>query len=408
MQCLRCGYQNKTTNEYCEGCGTALGIECGACGHINGPAARFCGHCSVALKGGVPGAANQPWQQVLRSLHAKGGERKHLTILFADIRNSTGLMDSLGDPELGMKRLQPILDVMNEAVVRYDGVVNKSQGDGIMALFGAPQPHEDHAVRGCLAALAMQDGMTRIGDPDLQIRVGVHTGEVVVQTIEHGMYQTYDAAGANVHLASRLEHLADAGSILISKETYIAAKQFVEVEPLGPQTIRGIAAPVEVFKLRGLQHAPSSGVFRSGIRLSPLTGRTEQNSALSSELEHTMNGDGRVVGVVGEAGIGKSRLCFEFAESCRGKDIRVFEARVLAHGKATPFQPVLELLRDYFGLRTKEPADVLRRRVRDRLAAFQSRSNFRSCCWSFSDWPIRSTQLLSSIRRREKHSCSTL
>ena len=164
MQCLRCGYQNKTTNEYCEGCGTALGTECGACGHINGPAARFCGHCSVALKGVVPGAANQPWQQVLRSLHAKGGERKHLTILFADIRNSTGLMDSLGDPELGMKRLQPILDLMNEAVVRYDGVVNKSQGDGIMALFGAPQPHEDHAVRGCLAALAMQDGMTRIGD----------------------------------------------------------------------------------------------------------------------------------------------------------------------------------------------------------------------------------------------------
>src|SRR6266478_5614974 len=410
MQCLRCGYQNKTTNEYCEGCGTALGTECGACGHINGPAARFCGHCSVALKGVVPGAANQPWQQVLRSLHAKGGERKHLTILFADIRNSTGLMDSLGDPELGMKRLQPILDLMNEAVVRYDGVVNKSQGDGIMALFGAPQPHEDHAVRGCLAALAMQDGMTRIGDRDLQIRVGVHTGEVVVQTIEHGMYQTYDAAGANVHLASRMEHLAEAGSILISRETFIAAKQFVEVEPLGAQAIRGIAAPVEVFKLRGLQHAPSSGVFRSGIRLSPLTGRTEQNAALSSELEHTMNGDGRVVGVVGEAGIGKSRLCFEFAESCRGRDIRVFEARVLAHGKATPFQPVLDLLRDYFGLRTKEPPDVLRGRVRDRLATLSVSEQFSLVLLEFVgladpqhpapklDPKARKTQLLDFVR----------
>ena len=410
MQCLRCGYQNKTTNEYCEGCGTALGTECGACGHINGPAARFCGHCSVALKGVVPGAANQPWQQVLRSLHAKGGERKHVTILFADIRNSTGLMDSLGDPELGMKRLQPILDLMNEAVVRYDGVVNKSQGDGIMALFGAPQPHEDHAVRGCLAALAMQDGMTRIGDRDLQIRVGVHTGEVVVQTIEHGMYQTYDAAGANVHLASRMEHLAEAGSILISRETFIAAKQFVEVEPLGAQAIRGIAAPVEVFKLRGLQHAPSSGVFRSGIRLSPLTGRTEQNAALSSELEHTMNGDGRVVGVVGEAGIGKSRLCFEFAESCRGRDIRVFEARVLAHGKATPFQPVLELLRDYFGLRTKELPDVLRGRVRDRLATLSVSEQFSLVLLEFLgladpqhpapklDPKARKTQLLDFVR----------
>ena len=369
MQCLRCGCQNKATNEYCEGCGSPLGIECSACGHLNGPTARFCGRCSAALKATATEVPNQSWQHVLKSLHAKGGERKRLTILFADIRNSTGLIDSLGDPELGMRRLQPILDLMNEAVVRYDGVVNKSQGDGVMALFGAPQPREDHAVRGCLAALAIQDGVSRFGDPDLQVRVGVHTGEVVVQTIEHGIYQTYDAAGANVHLASRLEQLAGAGAILVSKETYTAAKQFVEVEPLGPQAVRGIAAPIETFKLRGLRYAPSSGVFRSGRRLSPLTGRTDQFSALSVELENTMKGDGRVVGVIGEAGIGKSRLCFEFAEHCRGKGIRVFEARVLAHGRATPFQPVLELLRDYFGLHVKEAAEISRRRVLERLAA---------------------------------------
>ena len=368
MQCVRCGCQNKATNEYCEGCGATLGLECSACGHLNRPTARFCGRCSAGLKSAVADASNPSWQHVLTSLNAKGGERKRLTILFADIRNSTGLLDSLGDPELGMRRLQPVLELMNEAVVRYDGVVNKSQGDGVMALFGAPQPHEDHAVRGCLAALAMQDGVTRFSDPDLQIRVGVHTGEVVVQAIEHGMYQTYDAAGANVHLANRLEQLADAGTILISKETYNAAKQFVEVEPLGVQTIRGIAAPTEILKLRGLQHAPSSGVFRSGRRLSPLTGRTGQFSTLVLELQNTIKGEGRVVGVVGEAGIGKSRLCFEFAESCRQKGIRVYEARVLAHGKATPFQPVLELLRDYFGLRVKEAADDSRRRVLERLA----------------------------------------
>src|SRR4029077_8830710 len=113
----------------------------------------------------------------------------------------------------------------------------------VMAIFGAPQPHEDHAVRGCLAALAMQDGVTRFGDPDLQIRVGVHTGEVVVQTIEHGIYQTYDAAGPNVHLANRLEQWAGAGTILIPKETSTAARQFIEVEPLGQQALRGIANP---------------------------------------------------------------------------------------------------------------------------------------------------------------------
>jgi class 3 adenylate cyclase/tetratricopeptide (TPR) repeat protein len=367
MQCLRCSYQNKTGNDFCEACGASLGVGCSACGHLNGPTSRFCGRCSAPLNSAPAERRDPPWQQILKSLTAKGGERKRLTILFADIRNSTALIDSLGDPELGMRRLQPVLDLMNDAVRRYDGVVNKAQGDGVMAIFGAPQPHEDHAVRGCLAALAMQDDVKRLDDGDLQIRVGVHTGEVVVQAIEHGIYQTYDAAGPNVHLASRLEQLADAGGILISKETYLASKQFIEVEPIGVQPIRGMAAPIEVFRVNGLQHAPSSGVFRSGHHLSPLMGRSEQAAALALELDSTLKGDGRVVGVVGEAGIGKSRLCFEFAENCRGKGVRVFEARVLAHGRATPFQPVLELLRDFFGVRGKEPAEESRRRVIDRL-----------------------------------------
>lgn len=368
MRCSRCTYENKATNQYCEGCGASLGIECKSCGHLNGPTSRYCGKCSAALSDMAAGAGNQSWQHALRSLYAKGGERKRLTILFADICSSTAIIDRLGDPELGVRRLKPVLDLMNEAVVRYDGVVNKSQGDGVMALFGAPQPHEDHAVRGCLAALAMQDGIARLDDPALQIRVGVHTGEVVVQAIDHGMYQTYDAAGANVHLANRLEQMADAAAILISNETYAGAKQYVEIETMGTQTIRGIATPIEVFKVRALQHAPSSGVFRSGRRLSSLIGRNDQFSTLAVELENTIKGDGRVVGVVGEAGIGKSRLCFEFAESCRQRGIRVTEARVLAHGRATPLQPVLELMRHYFGIRGKEEAEVSRHRVLERLA----------------------------------------
>jgi class 3 adenylate cyclase/tetratricopeptide (TPR) repeat protein len=369
MQCLRCGRQNKPTNQYCEGCGASLEIECAACGHFNAPTAHFCGQCSAALKTSIAEASQQSWQNVASSLSTKGGERKRLTILFADIRDSTRLIDRLGDPELGIERLQPALDLMNQAVVRYEGVVNKSQGDGIMALFGGPRPHEDHAVRACLAALAMQDEITRLGDPDIQIRVGVHTGEVVVQAIQHGIYQTYDAAGANVHLANRMEHLADPGAVLISKETYVAAKQFLEVEPLGPTTVRGIAAPVEIFQIKGLLNAPSSSVFRSGKRLSPLIGRDEQFSTLLTELEQTLKGDGRVVGIVGDAGIGKSRLCYEFAEHCRGNGIRVYEARVLAHGRATPFQPVLELLQDYFGIRGRESPDISRDRVIDRLQA---------------------------------------
>ena len=367
MQCARCGSLNKAGNDYCEDCGAPFGVECDACHHINGPASRFCGRCGAALA--TKGVNPDPTpQRLLRSLSTKGGERKNLTLLFADIRNSTSLIDSLGDPELAMRRLEPVLNLMKDAVHRYDGIVNKIQGDGVMALFGAPRPHEDHAVRGCLAALAMQDSVARLADPSMQIRVGLHTGEVVVQTIENSIYQTYDAAGANVHIANRMEQMAEQGCIFVTRDTYIAAKQFVEVVPLGMQTIRGIAAPVEIFKLTGLLNAPASDVFRSGRRLAPLVGRTDQLAALELELANTVKGDGRVIGVVGEAGIGKSRLCFEFTEDCRRQGIRVYEGRVLAHGRATPFQPVLELLRDIFGIRVKDPVEVSRRRVIDRFA----------------------------------------
>jgi len=301
-------------------------------------------------------------------LTASGGERKRLTVLFADIWNSTGLIERI-DPEQAMLRMRPVLEAMKEAVDRYDGVVNKVQGDGVMALFGAPRPREDHPVRACLAALAMQDAMVRIGDPDLKIRVGLHTGEVVVQAVENSLYQTYDAAGATVHLANRMEAMAEAGHILFTGETFAAAKQFVVAKSLGPQPIRGLSAPVEIFELLGVKHAPASELFRSRSRLSPLIGREEQFDALEAELANAAKGDARVVGVVGEAGIGKSRLCFEFAENCRRRGVRVYEARVLAHGRATPFQPVLELLRDYFGIKAAEPADEARRRVVERLGS---------------------------------------
>ncbi|RQH12739.1 adenylate/guanylate cyclase domain-containing protein [Bradyrhizobium sp. RP6] len=367
MRCVHCGRKIWPTNQYCAGCGASVGVECDECGHANPADARFCGKCSAELKTTLGEPNNRSWLTVANTLASKGGERKRLSVLFADICESTRLIDQLGDPELGMQRLQPTLDVMNRVVSRYDGIVNKSQGDGIMALFGAPRPHEDHAVRACLAALAIQDELAQLGDAEIQTRIGIHTGEVIAQAVQHGLYQTFDAAGPNVHLASRIEHLAEPSTILISKETYAAARQYVQAEPVGSQKVRGIEAPVELYKLKGLLNAPASSVFRSGRRLAPLTGRHEQFAALLAELAYTQKGAGRIVAVVGEAGIGKSRLCYEFAEHCRANGVRVLEARVLSHGKSTPFQPVLELLRDYFDIRGRESPDISRRRVLDKL-----------------------------------------
>ncbi len=357
MHCLRCGSDNIDASESCHSCGASLAILCSACGYINCQGTRVCGQCATLLP-----SSGEAAETVLQALTSSGGERKHLTLLFADIRNSTILIDNL-DPEAGLRRLQPALDCMRAAVERYGGVVNRTQGDGIMALFGAPRPHEDHAVRACMAALFMQDATARLRDPDLAIRVGVHSGEVVIQTLNNTLYQTLDAAGANVHLASRLEQMAEHGRILLTGGTFAAAKEFVTCRPLGPQPIRGLAAPVDVFELTGVRHAPASELFRGRPRLSPLSGRADIVTALESELANAIAGNGRVLGIAGEAGIGKSRLSFEFAENCRKKGIRVYEARVLAHGRATPLQPVLELLRAYCGVKAGETGAAARQQV---------------------------------------------
>ena len=229
MRCPQCGRDNSETNSFCGGCGIPLGPRCSACGQANRIGSRFCDHCGKSIDLAAPSL--QAPDELLRSLSSSGGERKRLTVLFADIRNSTELVASI-DPEQAMRRMRPVLDIMKEAVHRYDGVVNKIQGDGVMALFGAPRPHEDHAVRGCLAALAMQDAIDRLRDADLGIRVGLHTGEVVVQAVESSLYRTYDATGVAVHLASRMEQMADNGAILLTAPTLNEAKQFLEAVPL--------------------------------------------------------------------------------------------------------------------------------------------------------------------------------
>jgi class 3 adenylate cyclase/tetratricopeptide (TPR) repeat protein len=365
MHCRHCDSDNSATNAFCEACGKPLEAVCTACGNINRPGSHFCGKCSAPL--GPAASARPSAEEVLRALSASGGERKRLTVMFADISNSTGLIDR-ADPEDAMRRMQPAIDAMRQAVDHYDGVVNKVTGDGIMALFGAPRPHEDHAVRACAAALAMQASVTQLGDADLKIRVGIHTGEVVVQAVENSLYQTYDVAGSAAHLAARMEQMAQPGDILLTGDTAAATRQFVETASLGRQTVRGLSEPVEVFSLLRLRHAPASVIFRSQKHLSLLIGRAAQFDALDAELANTTNGEARVIGVVGEAGSGKSRLCFEFAESCRKQGIRVYEAQVMAHGHATPYQPILELLRDYLGIEAAQPPDEVRQQVAKAIA----------------------------------------
>jgi len=349
MLCRNCNSDNSATNAFCDECGKPLGTVCAGCGHLNRADSRYCGSCSAPLGAAV--SQRPSTSEAFRLLSAKGGERKHLTIVFADISNSTSLIDH-ADPEDAMRRIQPTIDAMKRSVEAYGGIVNKVQGDGIMALFGAPIPHEDHALRACAAALQIQSSVAALADPGMKVRVGINSGEVVVQVVENSLYQTYDVAGSAAHLAARMEQMAEPGEILLTSDT----------------AVRGLSEPIEVLRLLRLRNARASVMFRSQQRLSPLVNRVEQLKAFEQELANAANGDAGVVGIAGEAGTGKSRLCFEFAERCRKRDIRVYEARVRAHGHATPYQPVLELLRDYFSIEATHSAAEARRQVESVLA----------------------------------------
>jgi class 3 adenylate cyclase/tetratricopeptide (TPR) repeat protein len=292
-------------------------------------------------------------EKILTSRSALEGERKQVTVLFADLKGSTELIEGL-DPEEARQLLDPALHVMMDAVHRYEGTVNQVLGDGIMALFGAPVAHEDHAIRACYAALAMQAAMRRYAEEvrrahglEMQARVGLNSGEVVVRAIGNDLHMDYSAVGQTTHLAARMEQLATPGSIRLTAATLRLAEGLVQVTALGQFPVKGLPEPVEVFELTG-----ASTIRRrlqaSAVRgLTRFVGRQQELLALQQALERSGAGHGQVAALVGEAGVGKSRLVYEFVHSHHTLGWSVLESTSVSYGKATPYLPVIDLLKRY-------------------------------------------------------------
>jgi predicted ATPase/class 3 adenylate cyclase len=304
----------------------------------------------------LPPAAYTPThlaEKILTSRSVLQGERKQVTVLFADLKDSTELIKDL-DPEAAQQLLDPAIQCMMDAVHRFEGTVNQVLGDGIMALFGAPIAHEDHALRACYAALAMQaalrthaEAVRRTHGITLHMRVGMHCGEVVVRTIGNDLHMDYSAVGQTTHLAARMEQLAPPGSILLSAATLRLVEGLVQVKALGPMPVKGLPEPMEVFELVGasgvqrrLQAAAARGLTR-------FLGRETELDALWQALARSGDGHGQVVALVGEAGVGKSRLVYEFTHSHLLQGWLVLESASVSYGKATPYFPVIDLLRRY-------------------------------------------------------------
>jgi class 3 adenylate cyclase/tetratricopeptide (TPR) repeat protein len=317
-------------------------------------------------------------EKILTSRSALEGERKQVTVLFADLKDSTALIRDL-DPEAAQQLLDPALHLMMEAVHRFEGTVNQVLGDGIMALFGAPIAHEDHALRACYSALAMQaamrlyaDEMLRAHGIPMRMRVGLNSGVVVVRTIGNDLHMDYSAVGHTTHLAARMEQLATPDSITLTGATLRLVDGRVRVTARGPIPVKGMPEPVEVYELTGsspitrrLQAAVARGLTR-------FVGRDTEIEALQQALAQAKAGHGQMVAVVGEAGVGKSRLVYEFVHSHRTQGWLVLESAAVSYGQATPYFPVIDLLKRYAHVEDGDDRRTIRAKVTGQLVTLDA------------------------------------
>ena len=391
MRCPACQHENREAAKFCEECGQRLNMRCPSCGFEVAPSAKFCPECgrrlgssttSVDIKAQFGSSeAYTPKhlaEKILTSRSALEGERKQVTVLFADLKGSMELLADR-DPEEARKLLDPVLERMMEAVHHYEGTVNQVMGDGIMALFGAPIAHEDHAVRACYAALRMQETVSRYGDEvqrshgvPVQIRVGLNSGEVVVRSIGSDLHIDYTAVGQTTHLAARMEQMARPGSILITPEVLRFAEGYVQVKPLGPVAVKGLSTPVDVYEVTGAGSVRTRLHVAAARGLTRFVGRDVELDQLRQAIERAGAGRGQVLALVGEAGVGKSRLIYEFIHSHRTRGWLLLESSSVSYGKATPYLPLIDLLKAYFQVEDRDEGRKVREKVAGKLVTLDT------------------------------------
>ena len=357
-------------------------------------------------------------ERILTSKAALEGERKKITVLFADTKSSMELLADR-DPEDARKLLDPVLEHMMEAVHRYEGTVNQLAGDGIMALFGAPLAHEDHAVRACYAALDMQAAIRRYAEKvrhthgvELQIRVGLNSGEVVVRAIRSDLRMDYTAVGQTAHLAARMEQLATPGTVRLTVDTLRLAEGYFEVRSLGLVPVKGLEQPINIYELIGARPRRARFHAATARGLTQFVGRENELEVLNQALARAAAGRGQVIAIVGEAGVGKSRLVWEVTHSHRVQGWLVLQAGSVSYGKATSYLPVVDLLKGYFCIEDRDEPRTAREKVMGKLLTLDRTLEsdlpaFLSLLdvptddqqWSTLDPPQRRRRTLDSVKR---------
>jgi predicted ATPase/class 3 adenylate cyclase len=378
MRCPRCQHENAAEQKFCGECGAPLAGACARCGASNPPGQKFCGQCGNALTPApaqvkpAPAETYTPRhlaEKILTSKTALEGERKQVTVLFADCAGFTALSTKL-DPE----ELHAVMDgcfmQLSETVHRYEGTINQFTGDGIMALFGAPIAHEDHAVRGVAAALAIQraareyeDVVRRERGLDFSLRIGINTGPVVVGKIGDDLRMDYTAQGQTVNLAARLQAAAPLGGVLISESTQRLVDGYFLLQDHGELTLKGFEHAVRAFAVTDQRRRRARFDIALERGLTPLVGRGAERQFLLECVARSRAGRGQVVSVVGEAGLGKSRLAYELQHELRDEALLYLEAHCAPHGAALPFHPIVQLVQAIFRIEEGEAEATQREKL---------------------------------------------
>ena len=369
MDCPSCSYPNPDGARFCGDCGLSLAPRkpCPACGEDNPVGQKFCNGCGTALAGAVSEPEPLPAQPADLE-----GERKQVTVMFADVQGSMELAATV-DPETWRAVMDGFYGLLCEEVHRFEGTVDKFTGDGAMAVFGAPVALEDHAARASYAALHIRDrlrdyagNIRREHGLAFSVRMGLNSGEVVAAAVGSDENVDFTAIGNTVGLAARMESIAEPGRPCLSASTAALVEGYFELEDLGEVKVKGASAPVHTYALVDVGTMRTRLDASRARGLSRFVGRGEELKALGAALERADRA-GQVVGVVGEPGLGKSRLCAEFVEECRSRGVEVTEGRGVAHGRRIPLLPVIEMMRAYFGVAEQDDARSAREKIAGRL-----------------------------------------
>ncbi len=400
MHCSKCGTEGTSGRKFCRECGSQLSNRCAKCGADNSPSAKFCEDCGTALGGGAPTATqvtdNNPAtnnltrspraytpkhlaDKILQSKSALEGERKQVTVLFADVKGSMELAEQL-DAEEWSRIMNRFFQILSDGVERFEGFVDKFTGDGIMALFGAPIAHEDHARRACYAALHLLDGLRGYSKElrlrsglNFSARLGLNSGEVIVGKIGDDLHMEYTAQGHTVGLASRMEQIAEPGKVYLTAHTASHVQGYFALTDLGEMEIKGVLGTMHVYELIGLGQMRTRIDVSRARGFSRFVGRGDEMQVLESALARAQAGVAQIVGIVGEAGLGKSRRGFAFLERCRARGLMTNETAGVAHGKAIPFIPILRLFRSFFGINDEDSDVTARERIAGRVLLLDDR-----------------------------------